>query len=97
MLCAKRKLEVADSSFGKLESLIPPLLTPGAAEALAVKIYRQARTTSSRFEEVLRECLADYQNPVPADILDFQITLAAKEESDLDYVQAPFRSDLETR
>src|SRR5215468_4862591 len=43
MLCKKRGISLADSSFASLESSVPPLLTPGAAEALAVKIYRTTR------------------------------------------------------
>jgi hypothetical protein len=43
MLCAKRGLDVAEASFASLESRMPLLLTPGAAEALVMKVYRQVR------------------------------------------------------
>jgi SpoVK/Ycf46/Vps4 family AAA+-type ATPase len=91
MLCEKRDLSITNSLFAQFSTVIPPLLTPGAAEALAVKIYRQARTTSSPLEDVLRSCLADYQNPVPAEIMNFQIEIAAQEASDLDFVPPAFR------
>jgi hypothetical protein len=70
---------------------MPTLLTPGAAEALAVKIYRQVRTTGQSLAEAIRESLCDYQNPVPLDALEAQIRLAARETSDLDFVPLCFR------
>jgi hypothetical protein len=91
MLCKKRGLSLMDASFASLEPLVPPLLTPGAAEALAVKIYRQTRTTSESLDEVLRACLTDYQNPVAPDVMSFQIQLAAGEATDLDFVPPAFR------
>jgi hypothetical protein len=94
MLCRKRGLDIADSSFEALQARIPSLLTPGAAEALAVKIYRLVRTGSGTLDEVLRSCLADYQNPVPADVMSYQIRLAINEASDLDFVPPVFRNRL---
>jgi ATPase family associated with various cellular activities (AAA) len=91
MLCAKRGLELADSLFTPLESRIPAVLTPGAAEALAVKIYRQLRTGTAGLAEVLTSCLADYQNPIAPDVMSFQIQIAAGEATDLDFVPAMFR------
>src|SRR5215467_10734413 len=91
MLCAKRGLAVAENSFSTLESCIPSLLTPGAAEALVMKIYRQVRTSSSSLDDVLRECLAEYQNPIAPDVMDFQIRLAVNEASALEFVPEVFR------
>src|SRR6516225_7170266 len=45
MLCAKRGLTIPENSFASLEACIPSLLTPGAAEALVMKVYRQVRTS----------------------------------------------------
>jgi len=70
---------------------MPTLLTPGAAEALSVKIYRVARTGGCSVVEAVRESLQDYQNPVPLDVLETQIRLAAREASDLDFVPECFR------
>lgn len=92
MLCRKRGLQIATSSFEELQSSIPSLLTPGAAEALAVKIYRLVRTGSESMDVVLQRCLADYQNPVPADVMSYQISLAVNEASDLDFVPQFFRA-----
>jgi len=57
MLCGKRGLTIPETAFGSLESRIPPLLTPGAAEAFGVKIYRQVRTGTATVQDVLAESL----------------------------------------
>jgi hypothetical protein len=92
MLCQKRGVTIEDSEFASLESLMPLLLTPGAAETLCVKIYRLVRISNSKPTDVLRACLTEYQNPVPLDTLEFQIRLAASEASDLEFVPAEFRA-----
>jgi len=91
MLCAKRGLTVAESSFASLESCIPPLLTPGAAEALVMKVYRQVRTSTSSPDDVFRECLTEYQNPIARDVMEFQIQIAVREASALEFVPQIFR------
>ncbi|MEI7633467.1 MAG: ATP-binding protein [bacterium] len=90
-LCRRRKLDIAETDFATLENMIPPLLTPGAAETLAVKVYRLVRVESKTPQEALRDCLAGYQSPVPADVMLFQIQLAIREASDLDFVPEIFR------
>jgi hypothetical protein len=92
MLCKKRAVVIAEADFAGLEPLMPVLLTPGAAETLAVKIYRSVRTSNSSVQDVLRSCLTDYQNPVPLDTLEFQIRLAVAETSDLEFVPQDFRT-----
>lgn len=92
MLSAKRGLAIPESLFSSLESRIPSLLTPGAAEALAMKIYRQVRTTSSSLENVLMDCLTEYQNPIAPEVMSFQIQLAVEEASALEFVPPQFRS-----
>src|SRR5262244_2437650 len=67
ILLQKRGMPIPDTEFRALEPSMPLLLTPGAAEALAVKIYRQVRTASCTPIEALRTSLVDYQNPVPLD------------------------------
>jgi ATPase family associated with various cellular activities (AAA) len=91
MVCAKRGLALSEASFASLESRIPPLLTPGAAEALAMKVYRQVRTSSSALEQVLEQSLAEYQNPVAPEVMAFQIQIAADEASALEFVPPIFR------
>jgi hypothetical protein len=91
-LCRKRNIEIPESDFASLQSLIPLLLTPGAAETLAVKIYRLARTSNFHPLDAFRTCLADYQNPIPLETLEFQVRLAVSETSDLDFVPPVFRA-----
>jgi hypothetical protein len=91
MLCAKRGLDVAEASFASLESRMPLLLTPGAAEALVMKVYRQVRTSSSSPDAVLLECLTEYQNPIAPEVMQFQIQIAANEASALEFVPQVFR------
>ncbi len=90
-LCKKRGVDIQEDAFPALERLVRSLLTPGAAESLAVKVYRLVRTSSSKPVDALRACISDYQNPVPLETLEYQIRLAANEASDLDFVPARFR------
>jgi len=89
---AKRYGLVLDAAvLAGLESKLPVLLTPGAAEALVVKAYRQSRTQGQGPAEALAACLEGYQNPVPADVLDFQMRIAVREATDLAFVPPAFR------
>jgi len=92
MLCRKRGLEIDDSRFSQLEASIPSLLTPGAAETLAMKIYRSTRTEAREPFDALARHLAAYQSPVPKDVMRFQIQLAVNETSDADFVPPFFRA-----
>ena len=84
-------IAIDEVSFADLQSRIPTLLTPGAAEAVASKVYRRVRTCGESPVAALGACLADYQNPVPRSIMELQIKLAVQESSDLDFVPAEFR------
>ncbi len=75
----------------RLEPKMPTLLTPGAAEALVVKAYRHSRTQNVPAAAALEACLVGYQNPVPADVLEFQMRIAAREATDLAFLAEPFR------
>jgi hypothetical protein len=66
------------------------LLTPGAAEALVVKAYRRSRTENVGADAALEACLIGYQNPVPADVLEFQMRIAIREATDLAFVPPAF-------
>ena len=90
-LCKRYDLAFEDSDVDQLRDLLPILLTPGAAEALAVKVYRSVRTEDLSPLAALREALTGYQNPVPVEILEHQIRLAVQEASDLDFVPEAFR------
>lgn len=69
----------------------PTLLTPGAAEAIAVKAYRLVRTGSLAPAAALARCLAGWQNPVPLDVLEFQMRIAIREATDLAFVPESLR------
>ena len=83
-------LEPAD--FSRLEARMPTLLTPGAAEALVVKAYRHSKTQNVPGGAALEASLEGYQNPVPADVLDFQMRIAIREATDLGFVPPAFRA-----
>jgi hypothetical protein len=87
-------LEPAD--LIRLESRMPTLLTPGAAEALVVKAYRHSRTQNVAGGAALEASLTGYQNPVPADVLDFQMRIAIREATDLGFVPPAFRAMAQT-
>lgn len=73
----------------KLE--LPLLLTPGAAEAFAVKAYRLARTGPLPPLDAIVASLADYQPPVALEVLEFQMRIAIAEATDLRFVPASLR------
>ena len=76
----------------EITTLDPPvLLTPGAAEAIAVKTYRLSRTGNLAPLEALRACLVGYQPPVPPDVLEFQMRIAIREATDLQFVPEALR------
>lgn len=91
-LCKRQGLELTEEDRTTLEPMMPLLLTPGAAEALAVKIYRQVKVAGKTAVEAIKESLTGYQNPVAPDVMDFQIGLAVKEASDLEFVPEVFRN-----
>lgn len=90
-LCKRRGVALPESEREQVEPMVPPLLTPGAAEAIAVKVYRTTKTENVSPLEALKRTLDSYQSPVPQDVLDFQIALAAREASDVDFVPEVFR------
>ena len=92
-LLAKRYgLELEPEDLQRLEARMPTLLTPGAAEALVVKAYRHSRTQDVPGGAALEASLAGYQNPVPADVLEFQMRIAIREATDLNFVPPAFRA-----
>jgi len=91
-LAKQRGLELHDADFSPLEELLPDWLTPGAAEALAVKAYRLKRTKDKSAVYSVQACLEGYQPPVSRDILAFQMRLAIAETSDPSFVPATFKT-----
>ena len=91
-LLAKRYgLLLTPEDLTKLTPSMPTLLTPGAAEALVVKAYRHSRTANVPGGAALEASLVGYQNPVPADVLEFQMRIAIREATDLGFVPPSFR------
>jgi len=90
----KHRLDLPKECPADLLPLIPALVTPGAAESIAIKVYRQVRTAGKEGMDAvaaLRDCLDEYQTPVPEETMNFQIGLAVKEASDLAFVPEAFR------
>ena len=90
-LARRYELDIPEADIKALESQLPTMLTPGAAEALVVKAYRVARTEHVTGGAALARCLESYQNPVPQDVLDSQMRLAVREATDLSFVPETLR------
>ena len=86
-LAKRYSLELAPT----YEKPVPDLLTPGAAEAVIVKVYRAVQTEHIPVMVALDRCLAQYQSPVAFGILKAQIKLAIREASDMEFVPAEIR------
>jgi hypothetical protein len=93
-LCKRRDLALPEDAFEQLKPLLPLLLTPGVAEALAVKTYRLHKVAKLEPVQALKECLEDYQPPVAPEILGRQMDLAIREASDLEFVPPSLRPDV---
>jgi hypothetical protein len=52
---------------------------------------RAPRTSSSSLDEVLLDCLTEYQNPIAREVMEFQIQIAVNEASALEFVPTMFR------
>jgi len=91
-LCRSRGVEIAAENFAELAPAVPVLLTPGAAETIAVKTYRLIRTKAIEPAAALAECLTQYRPPVAIETIEFQMQLAIAEASDPSFVPAAFSS-----
>jgi len=58
-LCKRRKLFIEKSDVEKVRDIMPNLLTPGAAEAIAVKAFRINKTSDLSPIDSLKACLTD--------------------------------------
>ena len=90
-LCKKKQAPLDKEAFETLKPWLPHWLTPGAAESLAVKIYRLVKTKHLSSTEAALACLKDYQPAVATEIMQFQIDLAVSEASDLSFVPQELR------
>jgi SpoVK/Ycf46/Vps4 family AAA+-type ATPase len=90
-LCKKQRMDLPKEIPAEIKLRVPTWITPGAAESLAIKVYRLVKTKQLTPEKALVDCLEDYQAPVPREVMEFQIGLAAQEASDLSFVPDEFR------
>jgi hypothetical protein len=91
-LAQRRGISVPESLPDPLRLAIPDLLTPGAAEVLAVKLYREVKLGLATPLQALTDSLDRYQPPVSPAVLESQIALAVAEATDLAFVPDRFRS-----
>lgn len=90
-LCRRYGLEVTAPAPPEIAAALPELLTPAAAEAVAFKTYRAARTQDLDADRALAQQLRTYRSPVAREVLEMQIELAVAEASDLELVPEAFR------
>ncbi|SDH32303.1 ATPase family associated with various cellular activities (AAA) [Pseudomonas benzenivorans] len=88
-LLGRFDLKLESKALAKLA--LPLLLTPGAAEALAVKVYRQVRTAGLQPLAALQQCLQGYQPPVSEQVLRLQMGIAIREATDMAFVPESLR------
>ncbi|MEI6176427.1 MAG: hypothetical protein WCS43_06015, partial [Verrucomicrobiota bacterium] len=91
-LAKRRGVELDQNLPEEFRKTIPDLLTPGAAEALSVKLYRSLKTGAANANAALTAALRDYQPPVPVAVIQEQIALAVAEATDLGFVPERFRT-----
>ncbi|MFK7910051.1 MAG: ATP-binding protein [Akkermansiaceae bacterium] len=91
-LCLRKGVDVAgvDESETGLMGKVPELLTPGAAEAIAVKARRLMITEELNASDALMDCLSGYLPPISLDVIRDQISLAVDESSDASFIPAAF-------
>ena len=94
-LAKRQGIELNANDYAQVSEHMPLWLTPGAAEALAVKLYRTLKTAPPNAGltpiAALRQCLDGYRNPVARETMEFQIKLAITEASDIEFVPEYFR------
>jgi len=93
-LCKRRGVEIQldEEQENVIIQQIPELLTPGSAEAIAVKARRKMISDSCSPLEALQNCLIDYLPPISPSVIQSQIQLAVEEASDASFIPDIFRS-----
>jgi hypothetical protein len=90
-LLAKYGIKLNAEAWLPLIALIPNLLTPGAAEAIAVKCYRLMQLEGISAAEAVNQVLDHWQPPIATRVMEQQMRLAIRETSDLAFVPPPLR------
>lgn len=93
-LCKRRGIPLDEAAKAELLPLVPCWLTPGAAEALAVKAYRLTKTGTPLAADALHASLHGYLPPVDPAIIRAQMQLAAEEATDAEFVPPEVRAYL---
>ena len=88
-LCKRSGVELEDGE--ELLPQIPELLTPGSAEAIAVKARRKMITENCTPLEALEQCLSGYLPPISPAVIQSQIQLAIDEASDASFIPEVFQ------
>ena len=91
-LMRRRGMEIPQSALKTIGKNLPGLLTPGAAEALSVKVYRAHKVEGLEPLAALKESLKDYRPPVAPEVLGAQMALAIGEASDAEFIPAALKS-----
>jgi hypothetical protein len=91
-LAGRRGVSLTEDDFNAVQEKVPILLTAGAAEVLAVKVYRTVKIERVPARDALDRALTGYQPPIPDEVMHAQIALAAKEATDGDFVPEMFRA-----
>jgi SpoVK/Ycf46/Vps4 family AAA+-type ATPase len=91
-ISAKKGIVLSEEDEKLLLPLIPNLMTPGEINNIGVKVQRQLRLSDGKASAagILKEIFDDYTPPISRELLQFQIELAIKEASDMDFVPAAF-------
>ena len=93
-LCKRRGVDVTLDVEQERSLLvqIPELLTPGAAEAVAVKARRRMVSEGCSPLEALQYCLQGYLPPIDPAVIQSQIQLAIDEASDASFIPETFKN-----
>lgn len=81
-LAKRRGVDIPEAAIDQLRGRLPHMLTPGAAEALAVKTFRVSKTSERTDLESLEYCLDSYRPPISIEVLKEQMELAVSEATD---------------
>lgn len=95
-LATRRGLLVTDEQWADLTPHLPALLTPGGAEALAVKAVRLVKTETHDPFGALHHVLTRSLPPVPIETLKAQMRLAAQEATEREFVPPAITSFLDS-
>ena len=86
ILLKRNELQLSDEEEKELIPLAPPMLTPGSAEAISAKVFRDVHSGNLEVAPVLRKFLENYHPPIPMHLIEQQIRLAVNEATDMELI-----------